>query len=81
MRITRRQQIRQLGLELVDGGLEFGHLGGERRIVGAELTGRLEVTAGGFEFSVRGDDRRQLREPATGLARLAGVGVQRGSAS
>ena len=72
------EQIRQLGVELGDLGGQLGHLVGERRVVGGEFLGGLEITSGRFELAVGGHDRRDLREAPAHLAGGGGVRVQFG---
>ena len=78
VRVARRQQIGELGVELVDGGLQLGDLGGERLVVGGQLARGLQVAAGGLQLAVGRNDRRDLGEPPADPAGRGGVGVQAG---
>ena len=57
VRIAGCQKVAELRLEFVDLGHQLGHLGGERRILGGQLLGGLEVTARGLQLAVGGHDR------------------------
>ena len=57
VRVTGREQVGQLGVELLDGGLQLGDLGGERLVVGGQLTRRLEVASRGLQLAVGRNDR------------------------
>ena len=81
VRVTRRQQIGQLGVQFFDRGFELGNLGREGFVVGGEFSRSFEVAAGGLQLAIGRDDRRDLREASANLAAAPGSACSLGSES
>jgi hypothetical protein len=76
VRVARGEQVGELGVELLDGGLELGNLGREGFVVGGELSSGFQIAAGGLQLAIGRHDGRHLREAAADLAGRSRIRVQ-----
>ena len=76
MRITRREHVGELNVEVGNGRLQLRHLSRERGILGGEFAGGFEVAAGRLTLAVDARDRGELGEPLPNPTSVGRVSVQ-----